>query len=562
MPDGPPYDVIVVGAGAGGMAAAIVCAVEGLRVLLLEKGAQVGGTTAISGGMVWTPANAKMGDIGLSDTVEDAQLYLRHVLPRQSRPALLGAFLKHAKEAVAYLEARADIRFRPVRTYPDYLQQAPGATLGGRVLEPVPFDARALVRRFALLRPPLPEFMLFGGMMVDRADIPHFRRAGRSLRSTLRVGQLVAHYLLQRLTAERGTTLYLGNALAARLLKAALDKGVDLRTNASVDRLLTEGGRVSGVGATIAGASHVFPASRAVILACGGFSHDPRRRGCLLPEAAARLSAACPTNTGDGLAMAEACGAEVRSGADQNAFWTPVSLFHRSNGEQAVFPHILTDRGKPGFIAVNGAGRRFTNEALSYHDFGKAMLWPGNTPAYLICDSVALHRYGLGAIKPFAARATVKRHCANGDIRVGETVADLAVALGVCVETLTATLSDYNRDAVDGVDQQYGRGGDAYQRHVGDSDHKPNPCVAPLAEGPFYAVELQPADLSTAAGLATDVTGRVLRCDGSPVAGLFACGADMSSVMEGAYPGPGITLGPALTFAYLAARAIAAGREN
>ena len=558
MPDDAPYDVIAVGAGAGGMAAAVVCASKGLRVLLLEKGAQVGGTTAISGGMVWVPANAKMRGAGLSDTLESAELYLRRVLPPELRPALLGAFLEHGKEAVGYLEAHADIRFRAVRAYPDYLQQEPGATLGGRVLEPVPFDGRALGRRFALLRPPLPEFMLFGGMMVDRADIPHFRRAGRSLGSTLRVSRLVARYLFERLRAERGTTLYLGNALAARLLKAVVDKGVELRTGAAVDQLLTEGGRVSGVVATIAGSSRTFRASRAVVLASGGFSHDQRRRADLLPKPGSRLSAACPTNTGDGIAMAEACGADLRGCADQNAFWTPVSLFHRRNGEQAVFPHILTDRGKPGFIAVNRAGRRFTNEALSYHDFGKALLRPGNTPAYLICGGAALRRYGLGAIKPFAARAVVKRHCANGDIRVGKTVADLAVAIGVSVTALVTTISDYNRDAVDGVDRQFGRGGDAYQRHVGDPDCKPNPCVAPLEEGPFYAVELQPADLGTAAGLATDVTGQVLRHDGSPVAGLFACGNDMCSVMEGAYPGPGITLGPALTFAYLAALAIAA----
>jgi succinate dehydrogenase/fumarate reductase flavoprotein subunit len=558
MPDDALYDVIVVGAGAGGMAAAVVCANEGLSVLLLEKGAQVGGTTAISGGMVWVPGNGRMCAAGLPDTIKNAELYLRHVLPPQLRPALVDAFLEYGKEAVRYLEARANIRFRPVRTYPDYLQQEPGATLGGRVLEPVPFDARKLGRRFAQLRPPLPEFMLFGGMMVDRADIPHFRRAGRSLGSTLRVGRLVALYLLQRLTAERGTTLYLGNALAARLLRAVVDKGVDLRTDAAVDRLLIEGDRVSGVAATIAGASHTFSAARAVVLACGGFSHDRSRRADLLPEPASRFSAACPTNTGDGLFMAEACGADLRAGADQNAFWTPVSLFHRKNGEQAVFPHILTDRGKPGFIAVNGAGRRFTNEALSYHDFGKAMLRPGNTPAYLICDSAALRRYGLGAIKPFAARVVVKRHCANGDIRVGKTVADLAAAISVSVTALVTTISDYNRDAVEGVDRRFGRGGDAYQRHVGDPDRKPNPCVAPLAEGPFYAVELQPADLGTAAGLATDARGQVLRRDGSPVAGLFACGNDMCSVMEGAYPGPGITLGPALTFAYLAALAIAA----
>ncbi len=557
MEAGQTYDVIVVGAGAGGMTAAVVAAAEKLRVLLLEKSPLFGGTTAISGGMVWIPANAAMRAAGLPDTRENAERYLRCVLPPQLRGPLLEAFLTRADEAVGYLERHSSVRLRIVKTYPDYYQDAPGASLGGRVLEPAPFDARALGARFAQLRPPLREFTLFGGMMVDRADIPHFRRVGSSLSSTVRVGGLIAHYLWQRRRFDRGATLYLGNALAGRLLHSIIQRKVEVRLQAHVKELLTEGGRVAGVSAEVRGEPVAFRAVKGVILATGGFSHDPVRRGAFLPAAAREFSAACPSDAGDGIAMASALGASFREGADQNAFWTPVSAFHRRDGETALFPHTVTDRGKPGFIAVDRSGGRFVNEACSYHEFAKAMLRLARPPVYLICDRPALRRYGLGGIRPFAFQRAIARHVASGDLFVGATVRDLAGALGVPPAALKTTISDYNDGARAGVDRQFGRGSDAYQRHMGDADRQPNPCVAPLEHGPYYAVALHPADLATAAGLATNEVGQALRADGSPIAGLYACGADMSSVMEGAYPGPGVTLGPALTFGYLAARAIA-----
>ena len=212
------YDAIVLGAGAAGMTAAAVAATGGLRVLLIEKSAQVGGTTAISGGMVWIPANAKMAEAGITDTVEQARLYLCHCVPGGFNEHLRSAFLASADAAIAYLERNTSVRLKPVVNYPDYYPDLPGATGGGRVLEPVAFDGRMLGKHFRLLRPPLPEFMLFGGMMVDRADIPHFRKAGRSSLSAARVARLVARYGWQRLFANRGTSLYLGNTLAARLL--------------------------------------------------------------------------------------------------------------------------------------------------------------------------------------------------------------------------------------------------------------------------------------------------------------------------------------------------------
>jgi len=557
------YDAIVLGAGAAGMTAAAVAATGGLRVLLIEKSAQVGGTTAISGGMVWIPANAKMAEAGIADTAEQARLYLRHCVPGGFNEHLRSAFLASADAAIAYLERNTSVRLKPVVNYPDYYPDLPGATGGGRVLAPVAFDGRMLGKHFRQLRPPLPEFMLFGGMMVDRADIPHFRKAGRSSLSAARVARLVARYGWQRLFADRGTSLYLGNALAARLLHSLLRQNVELALNTEVAGLINDSGKVAGV--TLArvrngeAGRRDIRAGRGVVLATGGFSQDPQMRARYLPDGAGNLSAACSSITGDGLRLGMLAGGGMCEQNADNAFWTPVSRFTRQDGSQGVFPHTVTDRGKPGVIAVNRSGRRFTNEAQSYHEFVRAMFRGDNDgpciPAYLICDRRFLWRYGLGAVRPFAL--SLREYLRGGYLVRGQTIGALALALGIDAEPLAATLARYNEGARNGTDPEFGRGGDAYQRYLGDADHTPNPCVAPIEHPPFYAVAVHPGDLGTAAGLLADENARVLDGAGRPIDNLYACGNDMSSIMNGAYPGPGITLGPALTFGYLAAKHMA-----
>lgn len=566
MPDpaafSPPresYDVVILGAGAAGMAAACVAAAEKLRVLVVEKSSQVGGTTALSGGMVWLPANRKTGEIGPPDTVEAAQRYLAACIPGAEADPMLQSFLSHADEALGYLEDRTDVKLRPVR-YPDYYPDRAGATAGGRVLEPLPFDAGALGRHFALLAPPLPEFTLFGGMMISRADIPHLRRIGRSLRSTWRVATLLLRHAGQRLRAPRGTTLYLGNALAGRLFLSCIRLGVDfaLGSTASVEEGERLPRRVALTGPD--GRRHSVLAERAIVLATGGFSHDRALRSRLFPAGAGEVSAASPLAEGDGVRFGLGLGGILPDTNVSAAYWVPGSRFTRADGSAAVFPHTVTDRAKPGMIALDQTGRRFVNEAVSYHEFVLAMLRAGNAanPCFLICDSRALWKYGLGRIKPFQLR--LRESIAGGYLVRAGSIPDLARQLGIDVARTEETLAAYNRDAAQGLDPLFGRGGDAYQRHLGDADHAPNPCVAPITAPPFYAVRLHPADLGTAAGLATDGNGRVLDAQARPIPGLYACGNDMNSVMRGAYPGPGITLGPALTFGYLAARHIAGGR--
>jgi succinate dehydrogenase/fumarate reductase flavoprotein subunit len=422
----------------------------------------------------------------------------------------------------------------------------------------VPFDGSELGVHFAHLRWPLPEFMLFGGMMISREDIPHLRRVGQSLQSTMHTFKLVAQYAKQRMRHLRGTTLYLGNALAGRLYKSVLDLGVDVRVNASVVKLLSTSDRCSVTGVEVRehGQLRQVVANKGVVLATGGLSHSTALRRHYIPEGVSDVTACAESaslNRGAELAL-DATDVLLSAPTQQGGFWVPASVFQRADQSLGVYPHTVTDRAKPGLIAVNQQGRRFVNEAVSYHEFVKAQVDPQHhaVPAYLICDSRFLWKYGLGKIKPFTYR--LDADIASGYLKRADTLESLGGQLGLPDNALASTVNTFNQYAASGEDPEFGRGANAYQRHLGDADQQPNPCVAVIARAPFYAVEVIPSDLGMSAGIQTDAHARVLGADKRPITGLYACGNDMASVMNGAYPGPGITLGPALTFAYIAAQ--------
>lgn len=558
-PAADAWDAVVIGAGAAGLTAACTAAAMGRSVLVLEQADVVGGTTAISGGMVWLPVNHKMAEAGRPDSLEAARTYLAATVPGERREKL-EMFLAQSDPALRDLEAKTALRFQPVLTYPDYYPDLPGGTTGGRVLEPVPFDGRHLGPAFDLVRDPLPEFTLFGGMMISRKDIPHFRRAMKSLPSALRAGRLLLEYLFQRLKTRRGTSLYLGNALVARLLRSALDLGVTIRTGVGVESLeLGSDGRVSAISSIDRnGRRDRIGVRRGVILATGGLSHQHDLRSKYVPEAAGALTATVRSGSMPrGAVLATAVGARLSPPMRDGAFWVPASTFVRPDGSEGVFPHTVTDRAKPGLIAIDSNGQRFVNEALSYHEFVRAQLSHANSaiPAWLICDRGFIWKYGLGKIKPFTA--SLKADIASGYLIEAATIADLSLQVGVPATALAQTVERFNVAAERGEDPEFGRGGDVYQRSLGDADVKPNPCIAPIRKAPFYAVKVVPADLGMSAGIVTDASARVLREKGGIVPGLYACGNDMASIMEGAYPGPGITLGPALVFGWIAGRHLA-----
>lgn len=557
MPKTKAFDVVVLGSGAAGMTAALVAALEGLSVCLLEREPLLGGTTAWSGGMVWTPGSAVAEAAGFARDPAAVRAYLEELVPGAGEDPRMAAFLDAAPKAVDYLAERSQVRLQPVGRYPDYYPEHEGASLAGRVLEPEPFDASVLGSDLSLLRPPLPEFTL-GGMMIARPDIPHFREVFRSLRSTAVVASYLIGYGIQRLRYGRGTKLVLGNALVARLLASLRSAGVAIRPSTEVQALVREATRVAGV--TLSDGCHLR-ARRGVVLATGGFGHDEQIRATLLPPALQANSATAKGARGAGIALAQAVGGRLLAGKAGNAFLAPVSHYRRADGCPAVYPHTVTDRAKPGLIAVDDQGARFANEARSYHAFASALLAQqnrsrGDAGAWLICDAAFLKCYGLGAVKPMARR--LDGYLDQGYLKRAGSLEQLGAALALPTGRLTETVETYNLHARRGEDPAFGRGGDAYQRFLGDSAVRPNPCVAPIEQPPFYALRVVPGDLGTAAGLASDPLSRVLDEKDHPITGLYCCGADMLSVMQGAYPGPGITLGPALAFGYLIGKALAA----
>lgn len=551
MPD--EADLIVLGSGAAGLTAALSGAVLGLKVVLVEKTDRIGGTSALSAGSIWVP-NSRHSEPG-SDSIEQAETYLRQAVGNRLDEQRSRAFLEAGPRMIAFLEDRAGLRFRAYPYHPDYLATLEGATTGGRVLEPLPFDAAVLGRRFTDLRPPLPEFTLLGGMMVDRTDIGHLLRAGRSLGSFAHTVRLLSRHATDRLRHPRGTRLVMGNALIGRLYDAVLRFNVSVLLSTTVTSLIRAEDRVDGVVLQSGGARREIRSRGGVILATGGISHDAALRPALMPRIPESTSPVIASDTGDALALARPHGGQLGAAHENPSFWAPVSKRRRKDGTTAVFPHFVLDRGKPGALAVDSDGRRFVNEATTYHLFGAAMIAalddrPGDR-FHLLCDDRFIRAYGLGMVRPngIGLRAAL----ADGYVVTAPSLAALADRIGVSATALTATVERHNGFADSGVDADFGKGEDAYQRNLGDPGHAPNPCLGRLAQAPFYALEIFPGDIGASMGLATDEDARVLGPDGAPIPGLYACGNDMESIMAGRYPGPGITLGPGMAFAYLAA---------
>jgi len=567
---GESVDLLVIGSGAGGLSAAVTAAHLGLKVLVLEKEVQYGGTTAWSGGWMWVPRNPLAVAAGIVEDITQPLSYLKHELGGRYDESLVLAFLENGPRMVEFFQSQTALHFIDGNAIPDFHGRTPHASVGGRSICAAPFDGRQLGANIAALKPSLPETTLWGMGIASGAELRHFLNAIRKPASFWYVTKQVLRYWRDLFIHHRGMRLVNGNALVAGLAASAFAKGVEIRTNSPARRLLVEEGRVVGAVVGCLGGDVEVHARRGVVLACGGFPHDVARKKELLPHAPTgqeHWSAASRGNTGDGLRLGEAAGGVLATDLVQAAALAPVSLVPLTDGSIAHFPHLI-ERAKPGLIAVTRHGKRFTNEADSYHDFMRSLL--AATPAgeaveaWLVCDHRFIRRYGLGAVKP--TPIPMSSMLANRYLKRGDTLEALAHVCGIHAEILQKTVLRYNLQALKGMDDDYAKGETPYNRVQGDAAQTQangllNPCMAPLERGPFYAVKVVPGSLGTFAGLRVNVRAQVLNAQGQPIAGLYAGGNDMASVMGGNYPAGGITLGPAMTFGFITAHH-AAGVES
>lgn len=555
--DQDTVDLIVIGSGAAGFSAALNAAIDGARVVLIERMAHVGGTTALSASTAWVPGTQRGLAVNPEDTPQRVATFLNHAVGDRSDPKMRQAFIENGPKAIANLEDKSALQFQVRALHPDYLSELDGAVLRGRAIEPQPFDGKLLGPNIGLVRNPIPEFTVLGGMMVDRDDIFHLLRLTETLKSFSYSLRIVLRHYWDKLIHPRSTRWVMGNAMIGRMLYSYIQSKGMLLTDTEVTDLIQDENGIRGVVLEQSDKRITLHCTGGVVMASGGFNRHAARRADMLPGADERWCPAGPGHTGRAQDLALKAGGQLGTGGLSHAFWAPVSIRQRADGSTASFPHFVMDRGKPGMLTVDSQGQRYVNESTSYHLFGLAMqAHHAKTPcipSWLVCDAGALKRYGLGMIRPGGKGLTP--FLADGYLKQGQSLHDLALQLKVPADQLQATVERFNSMAQQGVDTDFDRGTTEYQRANGDATWPgPNPCLGALKEGPFYAIALYPGDIGAATGLVTNTHAQVLNAHSKVIPGLYACGNDMHSIMGGVYPAPGITIGPAITFGYLAAK--------
>jgi 3-oxosteroid 1-dehydrogenase len=545
------FDFVIAGSGGGGMTAALAAVDGGASALVLEKQSLIGGSTCMSGGVVWIPNNPLMQRGGIADSYEDGMTHFESVVgdvgPASSKERR-DAFLTAGPQMVEFLE-HCGVRFERCDGYSDYYSNLPGGKDIGRAIEPRPWNAKVLGDWRNRMQPGLAQSVGLAVMTNESRSLSHYNRSVRCFAVAARV--VIRTYVAK---ARRQALLTNGASLIGQMLRTALDRGIPVWTEAPLDDLVVDDGRVVGVRTVRDGTPVAVRARHGVLISAGGFAHNPDMREEYSGDQPnrAKWSIANPGDTGEALVTAIRLGAATD--LMDEAWWLPnprTGRFGQSTLDQA--------RQRPRTIMVDAAGNRFVNESNSYMEVGKAMYERNKTvtavPAWLVFDDRYRKRYAHQRSQP---GHFPKKLLQSGNLKQAWTLKDLAHMCGIDAQGLGATVERFNEHAREGVDPDYGRGESAYNRALGDPRRGLHPCLGPIDEAPFYAVQMLPSDIGTCGGLVTDEVGRVLDGSGAPIAGLYATGNSTATVMGRHYLGPGASIANSMVFGYLAAQQVAA----
>lgn len=538
-------DLVSVGSGGGGLTAAVAVADAGLSSIVVEKTERVGGSTAMSGGVLWLPANPLMAADGDADTIEDGLRHMAVVIGdvgHASTPAKREAYVRQGNAMVEWLQDQG-VRFLRAKGYADYYSSLPGGHIEGRSIESKPYDASRIPRWADLLPPGISAMIGMPVLTNELRQIQYVNRSRKAFGVAVRVGARTVGMKLRR-----KRLLTNGSALVANLLEVADRLQVPIWTGTPLQDLVTEDGRVTGVVVERDGAPYRIEARRGVLVAAGGFGHNAGLRAKFGGEQTVdgSRSMANPGDTGEVLEMLMGLGAETD--LLDEAWWLPSAV------PELGASTIGQARQRPGAILVNNAGRRFVNEADSMVEVGKAIFAESGGSCWAVTDHAYQSRY----VSSSGRGGVPEEWVTNGWLKRADTLEDLADQIGVDAGVLVATVTRFNEHATEGNDPDFGRGGSAYNTCMGDPGWGPNPALGPLAQAPFYAAAIEPADVGTCGGVVTDEHARVLAADG-PIEGLYATGNITATVMGRSYPGAGASIANTMVFGYAAAQHVLAG---
>lgn len=549
-------DWLIAGSGAGGMTGAVAAHQFGAKeVLVVESASVYGGTTALSGGVAWIPGNHLQHTVGIKDSIEEGHSYLKNLIGDTVKPERIRAYAERADEMLKFMHQHSCVSYIPIPTYMDYFEQHEGYKEGGRSMDPGDFSLRKLGDEAQHMRQGHFEGL---GFAFSITVLEAQKLLGMTYKSYLIGAKLLLRYWLDiraRLKGSEDDRVGVGRALVAKLRRSLMDRDIPLWLDSPMQELIKEGDRVVGAVVMHKGKAIRIRARQGVLMASGGFAKNlAMREEHHFKPTSTEWTAGSPSSNGDGIRMGKKIGAKL--GFMHSVWWSPSYVLPDGRAIS-----IISGKSHPGSIMVGKSGKRFTNEAQPYEEFVKDQYaandrGEGTIPCYLIFDAVFRNKYSIGHIRPGKIEPDVqlpKEYFSSGLLTKGESLRELGDKLSINADELEKTVTNFNQHAKKGNDPEFGRGETLHDRYYADPNVTPNPTLAALEKGPYYALRMEAGDLDTKGGLVCDEHGRVCDENDKPIVGLYGAGNTSAAVMGDTYPGAGATIGSAMTFAYIAA---------